>query len=270
AIHDNSPRKDNPFIVINCSAYPATLLESELFGHEKGSFTGADQRKAGRFEQADGGTVFLDEIGEIDLSAQVKLLRVLQTKKFERIGGSKSLDIDVRILAATNKDLLQQVKIGQFREDLFYRLNVIPINLPPLRSRRNDIPLLARHFLNYFAGQENKKIEQFTSNAMRVLLGHFWPGNVRELENSVEHAVVLAKDQYIHFSDLPFAIQHSDPPKQNNTNINGGFLKDIEKQHLIEALEACNWNKKGAAKALGIGRSTLYVKLKKYNISIPS
>ncbi|MDA3917141.1 MAG: sigma-54 factor interaction domain-containing protein, partial [Deltaproteobacteria bacterium] len=150
AIHNNSPRKDKPFIVINCSAYPATLLESELFGHEKGSFTGADQKRPGRFEQADKGTVFLDEIGEIDLSAQVKLLRVLQAKKFERIGGANSLDIDVRILAATNKDLLSQVKTGQFREDLFYRLNVIPINLPPLRTRRNDIPLLARHFLKYF------------------------------------------------------------------------------------------------------------------------
>ncbi len=270
AIHDNSPRKDKPFIVINCSAYPATLLESELFGHEKGSFTGADQKRPGRFEQADKGTVFLDEIGEIDLSAQVKLLRVLQAKKFERIGGASSLDIDVRILAATNKDLLSQVKIGQFREDLFYRLNVIPINLPPLRTRRNDIPLLARHFLKYFAGQENKTIKHFTSNAMRVLLGHFWPGNVRELQNSVEHAVVLAKDQYIHFSDLPFAIQRSDSSKQNNTNSKGSRLKDIEKQHLIEALEACSWNKKAAAKVLGIGRSTLYVKLKNHNISSPS
>jgi transcriptional regulator with PAS, ATPase and Fis domain len=270
AIHDNSHRKDDPFMVINCSAYPATLLENELFGHEKGSFTGADQKKPGRFEQADGGTVFLDEIGEIDLSAQVKLLRVLQTKKFERIGGINSLDIDVRIITATNKDLLHQVKIGQFREDLFYRLNVIPINLPPLRTRRNDVPLLARHFLKYFADQENKTIKQFTSNAMRVLLGYFWPGNVRELENSVEHAVVLAKDQYVHFSDLPYAIQSSDSSMQSNDKSNGILLKDIEKQHLLEVLETCSWNKKAAAKTLGIGRSTLYVKLKKYNISSPS
>jgi transcriptional regulator with GAF, ATPase, and Fis domain len=165
AIHDNSHRKDCPFIVINCSAYPATLLETELFGHEKGSFTGADKRKSGRFEQANGGTVFLDEIGEIDLSSQVKLLRVLQTKKIERIGGSQTLDIDVRILAATNKNLLQQVKKGQFREDLFYRLNVIPISIPPLATRSNDAPLLARYFLNNFAIQENKTIKDFSSNA---------------------------------------------------------------------------------------------------------
>ncbi|MBU1696315.1 MAG: sigma-54 dependent transcriptional regulator, partial [Proteobacteria bacterium] len=267
AIHDNSPRKDHPFIVINCSAYPATLLESELFGHEKGSFTGADKRKSGRFEQADGGTVFLDEIGEIDLSAQVKLLRVLQTKKIERIGGTHTLNIDVRILAATNKNLLNQVKKGQFREDLFYRLNVIPINLPSLGMRRNDIPLLARHFLNNFAIQENKIIKDFSSNAMRILLDYSWPGNVRELENSVEHAVVLAKDNHIHTSDLPLALQDPDTLILRN---NGTRLRDIEEQHLIKALEACNWNKKAAADHLGIGRSTLYVKLKKFNIASPS
>ncbi|WP_457553511.1 sigma 54-interacting transcriptional regulator [Desulfobacula sp.] len=264
AIHDNSPRKDNPFMVINCSAYPATLLESELFGYEKGSFTGADKKKPGRFELADGGTVFLDEIGEIDLSAQVKLLRVLQAKRIERIGSSHTLDIDVRILAATNKVLLDQVKTGQFREDLYYRLNVIPINLPPLRTRRNDIPLLARHFLNDFATQENKKIQRFTSNAMRALLGYAWPGNVRELKNSVEHAVVLAKDEQIYFSDLPLSL------RQKEGKASGIRLKDIERQHLIEALEACNWNKKAAADNLGIGRSTLYVKLKKYHIASPS
>ncbi len=267
AIHDNSPRKDCPFIVINCSAYPATLLESELFGHEKGSFTGADKRKPGRFEQANGGTVFLDEIGEIDLSSQVKLLRVLQTKKIERIGGSQTLDIDVRILAATNKNLLQQVKKGHFREDLFYRLNVIPINLPPLATRSNDIPLLARYFLKNFAIQENKTIRDFSSNAMRILLDYSWPGNVRELENSVEHAVVLAKDNYIHVSDLPPALQSPVTLGKKNNSIK---LKDIEKQHLIEALEACQWNKKAAAAHLGIGRSTLYIKLKKFNISAPS
>ncbi len=267
AIHDNSPRKDHPFIVINCSAYPATLLESELFGHEKGSFTGAGKRKSGRFEQANGGTVFLDEIGEIDLSAQVKLLRVLQTKKIERIGGSQTLNIDVRILAATNKNLLRQVKKGQFREDLFYRLNVIPINLPPLGMRCNDIPLLARHFLKIFAMQENKSIKDFSSNAMRMLLGYDWPGNVRELENSVEHAVVLAKDSYLHVSDLPRSFQNTEITMQNNK---GSKLKDVEKQHLIEALETYNWNKKAAANHLGIGRSTLYVKLKKFEILPPS
>ncbi len=268
AIHDNSPRKDNPFIVINCSAYPATLLESELFGYEKGSFTGAGKGKPGRFELADGGTVFLDEIGEIDLSAQVKLLRVLQTKRFERIGGSHSLNVDVRMLAATNKILLEQVKADRFREDLYYRLNVIPINLPPLRIRKNDIPLLARYFLKIFAAEENKKIEMFTSNAMRLLLDYSWPGNVRELKNSVEHAVVLAKDHSIHAGDLPIALLQQNIANQKKHI--GSRLKDIERQHLIKALETCNWNKKAAADHLGIGRSTLYVKIKKYNISAPS
>ncbi|MDP1760839.1 MAG: sigma 54-interacting transcriptional regulator, partial [Deltaproteobacteria bacterium] len=170
AIHRLSPRQDNPFVVINCSAYPATLLESELFGHEKGAFTGATRQKQGRFEQANGGTVFLDEIGEIPPAAQIKLLRVLQTRKFERVGGEKTLSVDVRILAATNKDLLQEVKKGTFREDLFYRLNVIPIVLPPLRARRNDIPMLSLHFLQRFAGQQGKSLQGFSSEAMRLLL----------------------------------------------------------------------------------------------------
>ncbi|MFQ5486135.1 MAG: sigma 54-interacting transcriptional regulator, partial [Desulfobacterales bacterium] len=188
ALHRQSPRKDKPFVVINCSAYSPTLLESELFGHEKGAFTGAGRKKPGRFEQADSGTVFLDEIGEIDPSAQIKLLRVLQSKKFERIGGEETLTVDVRILAATNKDLIQEVKTGKFREDLFYRLNVIPIQLPPLRNRRNDLPLLARHFLARFADEQGKNISEFSSEALRLLLDYNWPGNVRELENIIEHA----------------------------------------------------------------------------------
>ena len=267
AIHRRSPRKNKPFVVINCSAYPATLLESELFGHEKGAFTGAIRQKNGRFEQAHGGTVFLDEIGEIAPSAQIRLLRVLQTQKFERIGGEKTLNVNVRIIAATNKELLQQVKQGTFREDLFYRLNVIPINLPPLSERRNDIPLLARHFLHRFATEQGKKIEEFTQEAMRLLLDYSWPGNVRELENTVEHATVLTKGSRIEASELPAvlhrAISATDVGKPPT-------LVDHEKKLLQEVLGECGWNKKQAAKRLGISRSTLYDKIKKYQITQPT
>ena len=207
AIHQFSPRQEGPFIVINCSAYPATLLESELFGHEKGAFTGALRQKAGRFEQADGGTVFLDEVGDIPLPAQIKLLRVLQTRKFERVGGEATLTVDVRILAATNKDLLKEVRNGNFREDLFYRLNVIPIFLPPLGERKNDIPILVEHFLKLFAVAKGKNIRGVSSEALRLLLDYPWPGNVRELENTIEHAVVLAKAGQVEVWDLPSALQ---------------------------------------------------------------
>jgi DNA-binding NtrC family response regulator/HAMP domain-containing protein len=267
AIHRQGPRKDKPFIVINCSAYPATLLESELFGHEKGAFTGAIRQKIGRFEQADGGTVFLDEIGEIASSAQIKLLRVLQSHKFERVGGEKTLNVDVRILAATNKDLLQEVQNGNFREDLFYRLNVIPIRLPALRKRRNDIPLLARHFLHCFAIEQNKEILDFSSESMRLLLDYPWPGNVRELENSIEHTAVLAKRDKIDISDLPSAVREVATAGSNEAQ---GTILENEKKLLQEVLEECGWNKKQAALRLGISRSTLYDKLKKYQIIRPT
>jgi len=211
AIHRLSSRHTKPFVIINCSAYPATLLESELFGHEKGAFTGAMRQKPGRFELADGGTVFLDEIGEIPPPAQIKLLRVLQTRKFERVGGEKTLTVDVRVLAATNKDLMQEVAQGNFREDLFYRLNVIPINLPPLRDRKNDIPLLALHFLRRFTRERGKNLREISSGAMRLLLDYAWPGNVRELENSIEHAVVLAKSSQLEAWDVPSALHQ--PPQ---------------------------------------------------------
>ena len=203
AIHFLSPRRDAPFVVINCSAYPVTLLESELFGHEKGAFTGALRQKAGRFEQAHGGTVFLDEVGDIPLPAQIKLLRVLQTRKFERVGGEQTLTVDVRVLAATHKDLVQEVKTGNFREDLFYRLNVIPIKLPPLRERKNDVPLLVEHFQKIFAAEKGRDIQGVSSEALRLLFDYPWPGNVRELENTIEHAVVLAKAGQIEVWDLP-------------------------------------------------------------------
>jgi two-component system response regulator HydG len=267
AIHRESPRKTKPFVVINCSAYPATLLESELFGHEKGAFTGAIRQKSGRFEQAHGGTVFLDEIGEIAPSAQIKLLRVLQTQKFERIGGEKTLNVNVRIIAATNKELLQQVKQGTFREDLYYRLNVIPINLPPLSVRRNDIPLLARHFLRRFAAEQSKKIGDFSPESLRLLLDYPWPGNVRELENTIEHATVLVKGGRIEASELP-AVLHS---TISATDVGKPpTLVDHEKKLLQEVLGKCGWNKKQAAKRLGISRSTLYDKLKKYQITKPT
>jgi two-component system response regulator HydG len=266
AIHRKSFRKDKPFVVINCSAYPATLLESELFGHEKGAFTGALKTKPGRFEQADGGTVFLDEIGEIPPSAQIKLLRILQSRKFERLGGRETLSVDVRILAATNKNLLLEVKDGRFREDLFYRLNVIPIHLPPLRDRGNDLLFLARHFLDRFCKVQHKSVKDFSTEVMRRLLDYPWPGNVRELENTIEHAVVLAKGEEIQVSDLPSVFLTT----KTEASDKAVSLEETEKQHLIEVLEKCQWNKKKAARILGIGRSTLYVKLKKYQLMPPT
>ncbi len=268
AIHKQSLRRNKPFVVINCSAYPVTLLESELFGHEKGAFTGAIRQKAGRFEQADGGTVFLDEIGEISSTAQIKLLRILQSQQFERLGGEKTLSVNVRILAATNKDLLKEVKCGNFREDLFYRLNVIPIQLPPLRNRRNDIPLLARHFLRHFAAEQGNRAERFGSEAMRLLLDYYWPGNVRELENSIEHAAVLAKGKNIEISDLPKVLlqAESDETPQGSHRT----IVENERKLLLEVLDECSWNKKAAAHRLGISRSTLYDKLRKYQIAKPT
>jgi two-component system response regulator HydG len=260
AIHLHSPRRDAPFVVINCSAYPVTLLESELFGHEKGAFTGALRQKAGRFEQADGGTVFLDEVGDIPLPAQIKLLRVLQTRNFERVGGEATLMVDVRILAATHKDLMQEVKNGTFREDLFYRLNVIPLLLPPLRGRKNDIPLLVEHFLKFFAAAKGKEIRGISSEALRLLLEYSWPGNVRELENTIEHAVVLAKAGQVEAWDLPSVFQAISPEASPTLAQQAG-------KTLLQILEECGWNKKLAAQRLGISRSTLYLMLKRHKIS---
>lgn len=267
AIHQQSTRSKEPFMVINCSAYSAGLLESELFGHERGAFTGAIRQKPGRFEQANGGTVFLDEIGEISPSAQIKLLRVLQTREFERLGGEKTLSVDVRILAATNKNLLEQVKKGDFREDLYYRLNVIPVHLPPLREREGDIPCLAGYFLHRFATAHEKVILSFSSEAMKLLLDYSWPGNVRELENSIEHAVVLAKSSIIESSDLPasFRSAASSVAKAERAP----SMEEHEKDLLERVLEECGWNKKEAANRLKISRNTLYVKLKKYRIERP-
>jgi transcriptional regulator with GAF, ATPase, and Fis domain len=267
AIHEQSERKHGNFVVINCSAYPETLLESELFGHEKGAFTGAIRQRTGRFEQADGGTIFLDEIGEISLAGQVKLLRALQSQSFERIGGERTLKVNVRILAATNKNLIEEVKRGNFREDLYYRLNVIPIILPPLRERVNDIPLLAEVFLRKFAAERKKDIRDFSPEAMRALLEYTWPGNVRELENIIEHAVVLAKENRIEITDLPAAI-HSRCKSRVLDNM--PLIVESERSLIEKTLLETNWDKKKAARRLGIGRTTLYSKIKKYGIIKPT
>ena len=271
AVHRHSQRKNGPFVVINCSAFPETLLESELFGHEKGAFTGAVKRKLGRFEQAQGGTVFLDEIGEISLSAQVKLLRVLQTHRFERIGGEQTIEVNVRVISATNKNLMDEIKKGHFREDLFYRLNVIPINLPPLRLRKNDIPLLARHFLSRYAEvQQKKELTDFSVETMRQLMAYAWPGNVRELENAVEHSVVLAKGKEVVVADLPLEVREFDECGGLHANeVSRTSIMSSERKLLLDVLQETSWNKKLAAQKLGISRSTLYNKLKKYSIRQP-
>ncbi len=262
AVHLHSYRKDKPFIVVNCSAYPQTLLESELFGHEKGAFTGATHRKLGRFELADKGTLFLDEIGEIPLMSQVKLLRFLQFQKFERSGGVETIEVDIRVIAATNKDLKKEVENGNFREDLYYRLNVIPINIPPLRVRRNDISLLVEHFLKRLNLRGNKKVKGISSEAMDTLMCYGWPGNVRELENIIEHAFILTKNEFINGQSLPLDIYSIVNKEQKISS-----FQDNEKKFLARVLQEYKWNKLQVAKKLNISRSTLYAKLKKYNIN---
>ncbi len=263
AIHRLSPRKKKPFIVINCSAYPETLLESELFGYEKGAFTGAGKSWAGRFEQAHGGTVFLDEIGDISPQAQVKLLRVLQTQKLKRIGGDEIISVDIRVITASNKDLREQVKAHEFRADLFYRLHVIPVYLPALRNKKIDIPLLARHFLKKYSEKLSKVILDFTPGAMQDLMNNDWPGNTRELEHCIEYAVTLAKGDLIQSVDLPSA----DPECISQDSLeNDETLLTNEKNHILRILGSSNWNKKEAASRLGISRSTLYDKIRRYKL----
>jgi transcriptional regulator with PAS, ATPase and Fis domain len=261
AIHFNSHRKNKPFIVANCSAYSQNLLESELFGHEKGSFTGAIRRKIGRFELANGGTVFLDEIGEVSPPTQILLLRVLQDHRFERVGGEETLDVDVRVIAATNKNLTEEMKKGTFREDLYYRLNVIPIFVPPLRERKDDVPLLASYFLQKFSHERGKEVTGFSPEVMEILLAHSWPGNVRELENATDHAVIIAKQDRIIPKDLPqFLLQRPLPVQEFTT------LQDFEKNLIEKTLQENSWNKHKAAKKLNINRSTLYGKIRRYGL----
>ena len=265
AIHVLSPRKERPFVVANCSAYAQTLLESELFGHEKGAFTGAIRRKKGRFELADGGSIFLDEIGEIPPTTQLVLLRVLQEKKFERVGGEDTIKVDVRVIAATNRNLAQDMMSGRFREDLYYRLNVIPVMVPPLRERKDDIPLLVKHFLEVYSTASSKAIRGFSEEVMQIFLDYDWPGNVRELQNVVEHAVILAKGEMITQIDLPHSLKETFP----RTYADISSLKDTEKNLILKVLKETDGNKYQATKRLGITRSTLYGKLRKHGIMVP-
>jgi len=261
AIHFNSHRKNKPFVVANCSAYSQNLLESELFGHEKGSFTGAIRRKIGRFELANGGTIFLDEIGEVSPPTQILLLRVLQDHRFERVGGEETLEVDVRVIAATNKNLTEEMKKGTFREDLYYRLNVIPIFVPPLRERKDDIPLLASYFLQKFSRERGKEVTSFSPEVIEILLAHSWPGNVRELENVIDHAIIISKQEKVLAKDLPqFFFQKPLPPQEFTT------LQDYEKNLILKTLQDTNWNKHKTSKKLNINRSTLYGKIKRYGL----
>ncbi len=264
AIHFNSPRSEGPFVKINCAAITETLLESELFGHEKGSFTGADRRKEGKFRLADGGTLFLDEVSEMSLAMQVKLLRVLQEREIVRVGGEGAIKVDVRVIAATNRVLAREIQTGRFREDLYYRLNVVTVEMPPLRERAGDVPLLARHFLTTFAEKNNKAIAGFTPRAMDKLLRHSWPGNVRELMNAVERAVVLARSAQLDEPDLTLASVVEAPAAP--VALPSLPLEEVEKQTILRILEEANGNKSEAARRLGITRRTLHLKLKRYGM----
>ncbi len=270
AIHFNSPRKDGPFVKVNCAAITETLLESELFGHEKGAFTGAHRLKEGRFRQADGGSLFLDEVSEMSLGMQVKLLRALQEREITRVGGEEVIKVDVRIIAATNKDLIQEIESGRFREDLYYRLNVVTLNVPLLRERKEDIPLLAQHFMNTFAEKNRKQIKGFTPQAMDQLLKYDWPGNVRELMNAVERAVVLSRSEYLDEQDLPLVIKDSLSDEEKSPSRDAVPadlpLEDVEKATILKTLESTDGNKSEAARRLGITRKTLHKKLKKYGM----
>ena len=266
AIHFNSTRENHPFIKLNCAAISEGLLESELFGHERGAFTGAVRRREGRFSQAHRGSLFLDEISEMSMAMQAKLLRVIQEKEFTRVGGEEVLTVDVRIITATNRDLLAEVQQGNFREDLYYRLNVINLKVPPLRERREDIPLLAEHFLKMFSAKNDKAIKGFTPQAMDRLIRYRWPGNVREMMNAVESAVVLSDSEYISESDL--SLLHAELPSlEAVAPVSADLpLEEVEKTTILKTLEISGGNKSEAARKLGITRATLHKKLKKYRV----
>lgn len=258
AIHNLSPRRFMPLVAIHCGALTETLLESELFGHEKGAFTGAQYRKKGKFEVAEGGTVFLDEISDISLKTQTDLLRVLQEKEITRVGGTQTIKVDFRAVAATNKDLEAKVAEGTFRPDLFYRLNVFEIRVPPLRERREDIALLADHFVQKFSRAMNKPFSSISRPAVDLLTQYDWPGNVRELENAIERAIVVGHGPEIQSTDLPLKLNHTTVIPSSQT------LEDVERDHILKVLEGCHWNQSMAARVLKIDRVTLYNKIKKY------
>jgi len=273
AVHYNSNRKNYPFVTINCAAIPETLIESELFGHERGAFTNAIEKKLGRFEIAQQGTLFLDEIGELSLSTQAKILRFLEEKEFNRVGGSKTIKVDVRLITATNRDLNQLLKKGEFREDLYYRINVVPIVIPPLRERKEDIPLFLEHFIKKFNAENNKNIKGVSKEALELMMNYDWPGNVRELENLIERIIVLTSNEYIQNNELPFSLINI--PKINGLKesvLNGkvSFLEaeeEFEKGIILDALKRANYVQSHAAEMLGISRRILKYKMEKLGIN---
>jgi two-component system response regulator HydG len=267
AIHQKGPRATAPFVALHCAALVESLLESELFGHERGAFTGAEKRRIGRFEQAHGGTLFLDEVGEIPPATQVKLLRVLQERTFERVGGNEPIQVDVRLIAATNRDLAADVQEGRFREDLYYRLNVVHIDMPPLRVRDNDVLLLANHFLRRFAADNRRKIEGFSDRARAKLLAHRWPGNVRELENAIERAVVLCEGNRIEEEHLPIEVA---PVAKGAIRIPGATMAEIERFAILSTLEATNGSTTKAAEMLDISVRTIQYRLHEYGVAVKS
>jgi DNA-binding NtrC family response regulator len=270
AIHYNSVRSDGPFVRVNCAALPEQLLESELFGHEQGAFTGADRQRIGRFEHADGGTIFLDEIADMSQYTQAKVLRVIQEKEFERLGSNESVKSNVRIISATNRDLMQWMQQGLFREDLYYRLNVVAIRLPPLRERKGDIALLIQFFLKKFTGRMNDKIRGIEPAAMRMLTRYHWPGNIRELENTMERAVLLSEGEMITTEDLNLFFAHEsgqEPEETVKLPVSGVRLEDAERDLILQALERCSMVQKDAAELLGISSRALNYKIKRFGIT---
>jgi two-component system response regulator HydG len=273
AIHYNSERSNKPFVTVNCSALAESLLESELFGHVRGAFTGAVRDRAGRFEQADGGTLFLDEIGDISPFIQTKLLRALQEKEIERVGDSKKRKVNIRIIAATNKDLFGLVRNGNFREDLYYRLKVFPITIPPLRKRKEDIPLLLSHLIKAQNNKSGKQIEGVSTQAMRIIMDYSWPGNVRELENAIEHAFVLCTEKHIDIFDLPIEIRQVEYhlASQNPSPANIAYpnvRQKLTRDRLLDLLQACDWNKAEVSRRIGLSRTSIWKYMKKWSIPL--
>ena len=274
AIHQSSTRKDKPFVAINCGAIPENLLESELFGHVKGAFTGATNPKAGKFELANGGIIFLDEIGDMSSDLQVKVLRVLEEREFERVGGSKTINVDIRIIAATHRNLEEEVKKGNFREDLFYRLEVIPINLPPLRERKKDIPHLINYFLEILNEKTKKNVRKITEDALLIMKNYNWPGNVRELRNVMERLIVLARTDEITLIDIPKKLRSDETRNEIMPDIDisqdgiclNSAVSDFEKALIVKSLEKSNWVKNKAAKLLQLNRTTLVEKIKRHHL----
>jgi len=269
AIHQGSLRKDKPFVEVNCAAIPEDLIESELFGHEKGAFTGAAARRRGKFELGDGGTIFLDEVADMSLRTQAKVLRVLEEQRFERVGGVETIEVDVRVLAASNKDLEQEIRAGRLREDLYYRLNVVPLSVPPLRERKEDIPLLVDHFLREFCEEYGRKEKKIGAEAMKLLVNYPWPGNVRELKNLIERLIIMVPSQTIGPADIknslrPLALtEGADALKEDTLR---AAREQFEKEYILERLRANNWNISRTAEKLGIERSNLHRKMKAYGI----